>query len=174
MRTHSWLVLAFLTAGATHAWADVPPPSDYVEQCTLAKKQTTTSECLECRAWMSHINRCANTLSSYCYTKVCQSYGASAWTEVLCRAKDPGAPVVPSATLSVLVAPSADEPYSADGGVDGVPGTCASYTSPPAPTSDGGSGCSVSTEGRALRALGPLALAFAMLALVAFRRRSRR
>jgi hypothetical protein len=173
MRTQVWVALVVVAVSAASAWADTPPPAGYVETCTTAKRQTTTSECLECRAWVSQRNRCTTMLVPYCYTSVCRSYGASAWTEVLCRTKDPTAPVVPSDTLTLLNS-GGNAPL--DAGVAVAPDTCAPYTPPPdpSPTKDNGSACSVSSEKSAIRALGPLTLILAGLALVALRRRSRR
>jgi len=78
-------------AGA--ARADIPPPADYVETCTLANKQTATSECLACAADYNNFGRCSPLLSPYCYSKVCKTWGASAYTELWCRLKGQGAPV---------------------------------------------------------------------------------
>jgi hypothetical protein len=183
MRAHS--LLAFVAVALSSAWAraDVPPPPDYVETCTIEKQQTATAECLECRTWVSHMNRCANSLVPYCFTKSCKTRGASAWTEVWCRTKNASAPVVPSATLTALGTADVNEPYSADPVV--APSTCASLTdtNPSTSTSTGtslatsaatdttkdSSGCTIS-DASGLRALGPLAVAGLAFALIRRRR----
>jgi MYXO-CTERM domain-containing protein len=176
MRKESVTALVVVLLASAHAIADQPPPEGYVEKCTVAKQQTASSECLDCSAWVSHLNRCTNLLAPYCYTRICKSYGASAWTEVLCRTKDPSAPAVPAETLAALTSPNVNEPYSADGGVDGPPATCAPYTPPTGTATDtststnNDSGCNVATKGTGLRALGPLAMIFAALVLVLRRR----
>jgi len=169
MRTQFSMALVLVAVSATPAWADVPPPDGYVETCTSAKQQTESSECLECRGWVSQSQRCTNLLVPYCYTKICNSYGASAWTEVFCRTQDVNAPVVPSDILSILTSTST---VPVDSGIAIAPSTCAPYTPPT--TKDNGSACSVSNEKSALRALGPLTLILAGLVLVALRRRPRR
>jgi hypothetical protein len=173
MRTQILGALFFVVVSSAAALADTPPPDGYVETCTSAKRQTATSECLECRAWVSQMNRCTDMLVPYCYTKVCHSYGASVWTEVFCRTKDANAPVVPSETLTLL---SSGENAPVDSGVAVAPATCAPYTpsTDNSTSKDDGSACSVTSNRSAIRALGPLTLILAGLALVALRRRPRR
>jgi len=244
MRTTSMMALVMVALGAGPALADIPPPATYVETCTLAKQQTATSECLECSAYYGNMTRCSTMLAAYCYTKVCKTYGASAWTEVLCRTKADNAPVVPSDVIAILSSATTAPPVGSDGGV--VPSTCAPYTPPstdtktttttqsstetksatdsktntetssktetvtatqtvsatqsatstqsntqsatvatstgtqtstgtsPSKPSDDSSGCSVTTGKSAMRALGPLSVILAGLALLVLRRRSRR
>ena len=182
MRAHAFMTLVLGAVSAVPAIADVPPPEGYVETCTIAKRQTATSECLACASWVSQINRCTNLLVPYCYTKVCKTYGASAWTEVFCRTKDPNAPVVPSDTITILTSPGGAPLDSPDSGVAVAPATCAPYTpstdtsatTSTSTTKNKSSACSVTSERSAGRALGPLTLILASLALVALRRRSRR
>lgn len=75
---------------ASVALADVAPPSDYVEQCTVAKKQTAGKECEACkndyRSFQADTqDPCKFQYEPGGYTKICQSRGASVWTEVWCR-----------------------------------------------------------------------------------------
>lgn len=75
---------------ASIALADVAPPSDYVEQCTVAKKQTAGKACEACKnSYQSfqegYQDPCKSQFDAGGYTKVCQSRGASVWTEVWCR-----------------------------------------------------------------------------------------
>ena len=128
--------LALAAAGsltlAGAARADVPPPDGYVETCTLANKQTATSECLACAADYNNFGRCSPLLSPYCYSKVCKTWGASAYTELWCRLKGDGAPV-PSEILNVLSPTIWPLPPIPDGGSNA--GGCLPY-SPPAPGPD--------------------------------------
>jgi len=75
--------------GAKLALADVAPPVGYVEQCTLEKQQAAGKACVACKNdYTSFVgdagDRCVQQYESIGYTKVCKSYGASAWTEVWC------------------------------------------------------------------------------------------
>ena len=95
MRKLTWFAVslgALFVCTVSPARADVAPPNDYVEACTLKKKTTSSSECVECQN--SQMNdskaRCGQLLSPYCYEQVCQTYGASVWTEVWCRTKSEG------------------------------------------------------------------------------------
>jgi MYXO-CTERM domain-containing protein len=181
MRTQAIVAWVVFTLAAAPVLADMPPPDGYVEACTIAKKKAATSECLECRGWYGNVNWCTNLLAPYCYTKLCNTYGASVWTEVFCRTKDAKAPVVPSDTLSIITSPGGDP--AVDGGVAAIPSTCAPYTPSTTDTTTGtetststskdSSGCSVTTEGAGLRALVPVMLVLAGLALVLLRRRPR-
>ena len=157
---------------APSALADVPPPAGYVEKCTVAKQQTATSECLECASMHGQTSRCASLLAPYCYVYVCQTWGASAWTEVLCRAKDPNAPAVPADVRSQLTSPPSAP--LVDGGVATIASTCAAYVpvvqdNPPGD----GSGCSLPSRRSPLRELGPVVILLGVLALIVSRRRRR-
>ena len=75
--------------GAKIAFADVAPPVGYVEQCTVEKQQAAGKACVACKNdYTSFVgdagDRCAQQYEPMSYTKVCKSYGASAWTEVWC------------------------------------------------------------------------------------------
>jgi len=128
--------LALTAAGsltlAGAARADIPPPPDYVETCTLANQQTATSECLACAADYNNFGRCSPLLSPYCYSKVCKTWGASAYTELWCRLKGQGAPV-PSEILNVLSPTIWPLPPVPDGGSNA--GGCLPYV-PPTPAPD--------------------------------------
>jgi len=127
MRTTSVMTLAVVALGAAPALADIPPPSTYVETCTIAQKLTATSECLECSAYYGDTTRCSKLLNTYCYQSLCKTWGASAWSEVLCRTKAANAPVVPSDVIAILSSSTKPAP-SADGGT--IPASCAPYTPP--------------------------------------------
>jgi MYXO-CTERM domain-containing protein len=127
MRTTSILTLLTVALGAAPALADIPPPSTYVETCTIAQQQTATSECLTCSAYYGDSTRCSKLLNTYCYHSLCKTWGASAWSEVLCRTKTANAPVVPSDVIAILSSSMTPAP-SADGGT--IPASCAPYTAP--------------------------------------------
>jgi len=80
------LVLAVAVATfATGARADVPPPDGYVEECTVEKKEQPGTDCKACPNNPSNPqDYCAQQVGAG-YTKVCNSYGASVWTEVWCN-----------------------------------------------------------------------------------------
>jgi hypothetical protein len=122
------LALSLTLVGSVRA--DIPPPPDYVEQCTVANKQTTTSECLACSSGYFAPNKCSGLLTPYCYSKVCQTYGASVFSELWCRTKGEGVPVVPADTLAKV---NASGPISVDGGTATAPSSCLPYTPPATP-----------------------------------------
>lgn len=87
------------------AHADIPPPPGYVESCTVEKVQTADTECTGCAGYFGGREPC-EALEAEGYAAVCQTRGASTWTEVMCRPKAGGelpadepapdpAPVVP-------------------------------------------------------------------------------
>ncbi len=84
------------------AWADVPPPSDYVEECTVAKKQVSGMACVACqndyRSFATDAgDPCQTQYAGQGYAKLCKSWGASVWTEVWCRGEpDAGNNVTPT------------------------------------------------------------------------------
>jgi MYXO-CTERM domain-containing protein len=141
------LVLSLFAFGLTPsraANADVAPPSDYVEHCTLAKKQTAASECLSCQAireGYANPDRCGQLLSPYCFVSVCGAWGGVSYEEIWCRAKSSSAPVVPDSIKSQLPGTGAADLSGAT-----VPAneSCAPYT-PPSDANDG-SGCSVAPK----------------------------
>ena len=133
------LTLAGSLALARSARGDIPPPDGYVETCTIANQQTATSECLACRAVYFATDRCSQLLSPYCYSKVCRTWGGSAYTEVWCRTKGAGVPAVPSETLAALI-PSTPLTAAPDGGTAPAPSSCLPYAPPAAPDAGGAGG----------------------------------
>ena len=83
----SYLAALSITLLALPTWADVPPPEDYVETCTLEAQTESGAECVECDADFE-TNTCADMYEAEGFTKSCQTWGASVWTEVWCK---PGA-----------------------------------------------------------------------------------
>ncbi len=78
-------VLGFL---AGHALADVAPPPDYVEKCTIEEQQGAGDECQPCGASFQGREKCT-ALGAEGYKHRCKAHGASVWTEVWCRSKAP-------------------------------------------------------------------------------------
>lgn len=75
--------------------ADVPPPSDYVESCTVAKQQTAGKQCVSCNAWHGERDKCEKSLGTKGYEHVCKGWGASSWDEVWCKSGAPKQEVAP-------------------------------------------------------------------------------
>ncbi len=180
IRTTLFLSMAAVLSAlaAAPALADVPPPPDYVESCTVAKQESATTECLACAAYYGATTRCQTMLASYCYSKVCNTRGASAWTEVHCRHKDARMPVVPTEITSVLSSSSTPPPAVTNTEtcpVDPAPTGSATATSTDLSTDSAAksdSGCNLSA-GRAVHSLGPWTVVLAGLLLVSLRRRRR-
>ena len=76
--------------------ADLPPPDDYVEECTVEKAQTRTKQaCQSCSAWHGDADACTKQFAGSTFAHECRSYGASTWSEVWCDPKQAaGADVV--------------------------------------------------------------------------------
>jgi len=137
------------------AHADIPPPAGYVEACTAAVQQRPNEHCEECGANFSSVGQCAQHYASTAFTKRCQSYGASVWTEVWCD----GPATAP------LPAPAAAQPH---------PGTASAgaQTAPAAPVA-AAHGCGSCTVGAQGGLGGALLVVAGLAALVAARRRRR-
>ncbi len=67
--------------------ADVPPPEDYVEACTLENHVDDGTECVLCPSGRENGTACSDQYTPEGYKKVCQTYGASAFSELWCRPK---------------------------------------------------------------------------------------
>lgn len=77
----------FFLAGISTARADVPPPDDYVEQCTVALKEQPGTTCEACQNSYESFqgnDPCKTKYAGTNFTKACKSWGASVWTEVWC------------------------------------------------------------------------------------------
>ena len=83
------LLVIDLVIGAGVAQADIPPPDDYVETCTV-EKQAPGLTCESCRAWHGDVNACDKTLGAQGFRKMCKSWGASSWSEVWCKGEATG------------------------------------------------------------------------------------
>ena len=86
--TRLGLSLAVLLFSAS-SLADIAPPPGYVEQCTVEKQQKKGEECKSCSAWHGERDKCEKELGTQGYTQRCKSRGASAWSEVWCKAVEP-------------------------------------------------------------------------------------
>lgn len=136
-------VFSILTLAAPAA-ADIPPPDDYVETCTLARYEAAGGDCLACPGgWDS--DGCADHPDvTEEHERCCSSWGASSNTEVWCAG---GCPSVGEEEAEPEPEPEpepeADAPTNAPG-------------------ADGGCGCRVAASRSglpvALGALGLLAL----------------
>ena len=110
------LTLALLSGLAL---ADIAPPPDFVETCTVANHVKPGEECTMCGAWHGGREDC-EALEAQGYSARCRTSGASTWDEVMCRA---------AATPEVQ---PADGPPSADT-IPEVPAEPATPTAPAAP-----------------------------------------
>lgn len=76
------------------AMADIPPPPDYVESCTVANHG---EGCQSCSAYHGGREAC-EALEAEGYVRRCKTRGASVWSEVMCPggpADGPDAPAPP-------------------------------------------------------------------------------
>jgi len=82
------MLLAALLFSLT-ALADVAPGPFYREKCTVEKKEQRGTECQECSSWHgagsdSAEPACSAQYEGTDFEYVCQTRGASSWTEVWC------------------------------------------------------------------------------------------
>lgn len=78
---------AALLLGSALAFADIPPPPGYVEQCTIEKQCKKEEEGDACSAWHGERDKCEKKHAQDGFVRKCRTGGASVWTEVYCRAK---------------------------------------------------------------------------------------
>ncbi len=80
-----WLLIACVwLCGVSMAYADVAPPPDYTEQCTVAKQQQDGMTCKSCSAGVSD-NKCKSEWEPKGYKKACKTWGATVWKEIWCK-----------------------------------------------------------------------------------------
>jgi len=73
------------------AVADVAPPDDYVEDCTLALQQKPGEDCVECQAtYFDDPNPCEEQYEPLGYSQRCSTWGTS-HTEIWCKGRSQGA-----------------------------------------------------------------------------------
>ena len=104
-----------LTALASPALADIPPPPGYVEQCTVDKQREAGEECVSCSTYHGEPDKCEKAYGEAGYTRRCRTRGASVWSEVWCRKIGTGKPVgpIPGEEIKPIQpepAPTPDEP----------------------------------------------------------------
>lgn len=97
------------------ARADMPPPDDYVEECTIEKQQKPGMECNTCGAWHGDREACDKTLGVQGFRKMCKGWGASAWTEVWCKGEASSTPDQPDPKPAETPGPGSSEPQKKSG-----------------------------------------------------------
>lgn len=86
------LSLVVATLGvAGSALADVAPPPDYVETCTVDQQQGDGETCVSCEVSFEDFEACINTYEPQGYELRCKTAGASVYSEVFCMANQGGA-----------------------------------------------------------------------------------
>lgn len=78
---------------ASSASADVPPPDDYVERCTIEIAKRDGEECVGRSSWHGDKGEAASYLGNLGFCRRCRTHGASVWSEVHCRKADPSKPL---------------------------------------------------------------------------------
>ena len=122
------------------ALADIPPPRDYVEGCTVERVQKPGERCSSCSAWHGERDACEKSLGKAGYEHRCSTLGASVWSEIWCKsAAKPDGPAAasstgfatppPATTASPTTATPAGPPA-----VKPAPGGCAAHGAPRAST----------------------------------------
>jgi hypothetical protein len=89
-------VLLIVCLQHARAVADMPPPAESVETCTLEKQQQSGEECLMCGASDGDPAKCQKRLAPRGYQRRCRGSGESAWLEAWCRSRSPGAQATPT------------------------------------------------------------------------------
>jgi hypothetical protein len=91
---------------AAPARADLAPPPDYVEACTM-DNAPKDQECHRCGAFFGNRTWCSDELASYGFSRNCRTRGASVWGEIWCRPKAASNKPVPKEVLAGLGTPPA-------------------------------------------------------------------
>lgn len=99
------LVLASVLSVAS-VRADVTPPDDYDENCTLERTCPNGKECVKCPADFNDSDGCTQ-LRAHGFAMECQGWGASVWDEIWCRN-------IPDddASSAPLIVPGSEEPLT--------------------------------------------------------------
>ena len=85
------LAVALAIPGAVgSALADVAPPDDYVENCTIEKQQAPGEICVFCRSEYASTVDCSDTYEYLGYAERCRTWGGSVYDVLFCKA-DPDA-----------------------------------------------------------------------------------
>ena len=115
----------------SQSWADIPPPKDYVETCTIAHQSQNGAECVECSASFES-DDCNVRVEGEGFSKTCQTWGGSFWTEVWCRGG--GKSPAEEKSDQTPTAPSSPAPSSDSTPSDSTPSkskSCSQLDQPP-------------------------------------------
>jgi hypothetical protein len=136
------LTLALLWPLVRVAKADVPPPPNYVESCTVAKQCRPGEEGTTCGTYHGEPDKCRKLHASDGFVHKCNTRGASVWSEVYCRPKGKtAASVAPGAAKGVPAAAGAPAaPATAAPAKPAAPSVAAQPAKPPASASGKPSG----------------------------------
>ncbi|MET0342076.1 MAG: hypothetical protein ABW252_13820 [Polyangiales bacterium] len=108
MRRLLLALATFLTLPVV-ARADIPPPPDFEETCTVAKQSASGRTCSPCRASFRDFGaHCAEEVGAG-FTRACRSWGASVWTEVWCQDGAADAGTVAATDAGVDAGPGLDD-----------------------------------------------------------------
>ena len=116
MLRYSPLLVAVVALGfCSIATADIPPPPDYVERCTIKKQQKPGEVCVLCSdAYFRKPDACKDRYEPLGYGKRCRTRGASTWSEVWCGPRGTvKTPAAPTPTPTTAPAPKRDAPRPA-------------------------------------------------------------
>ena len=108
----SLLLLLLPLCPAAHA--DLPPPPNYVETCTIVKQCKPGEEGTTCGTFFREPDKCRKLHASDGFILKCRTRGASVWSEVYCRPKgkatkraaEPAAPPAPGAATKPASPPA--------------------------------------------------------------------
>jgi len=94
MKTHLWItgLGAAALLEASTALADMPPPEDYVESCTVAQQQHAGETCVACTVTYADFQGCQKLYAPTTYAYRCKSWGASVYQEIYCSSQQGVAP----------------------------------------------------------------------------------
>ena len=181
---HSLLWLSLLPCWAGVAHADVPPPAGYVEQCTLEKQKKAGEDCQTSRPWHGDPDKGDLEWGAKGYKQRCRTNGASAWTEIWCKAADPVKPPEPATVAAEPAKPpepttTPSTPAAAAVAAAGGTAPQPAPSAPPASESAAAQGEAVPGKSRGCSmgsgdTAGSWLIGLALLAVFARRRESRR
>ncbi len=129
---------------ASSARADLAPPPNYVESCTI-ENAPKDQECHRCGAFFGNRTWCSDELASYGFSQQCRTRGASVWGEIWCRPKAATNKAVPKEVLAELGSPKPKAPAVADAGPPPAPTASASASETPSVAPSVSTGASASS-----------------------------
>lgn len=77
-----WIALALASSITLAAHADVPPPDDYVEECTLDKQKREGEECILRSVHVGQPPGETLLLQEFGFCRRCNTYGATVRGEI--------------------------------------------------------------------------------------------